>query len=85
VISIHTVLNTETAPPIPVCGLASSPPSSNKFPASESGVDTSVTNKFPGSTVKVGSAASGAGDNREIPVDEGGDLISKSGKKGGSG
>ena len=53
--------------------------------ATESGVDTSVTDKFPGSTIKVGSAASGAGDNREIPVDEGGDLISKAGEKGGSG
>ncbi|KAF6218425.1 hypothetical protein HO133_005774 [Letharia lupina] len=51
----------------------------------ESGVDTSVTDRFPGSTIKVGSAASGAGDNREIPVDEGGDLISKPGEKGGSG
>ncbi|CAF9928417.1 hypothetical protein IMSHALPRED_007463 [Imshaugia aleurites] len=51
----------------------------------ESGVDTSVTDKFPGSTITVGSAASGAGDNREIPVEEGGDLISKPGEKGGSG
>ena len=50
--------------------------------ANESGVDPSVTKKFPGSTVKVGSAASGAGDNREIPVQEGGDLISKPGEKG---
>ena len=53
--------------------------------ANESGVDPSVVNKFPGSTVQVGSAASGAGDNREIPVEEGGDLISKPGEKGGSG
>ncbi|KAI4287686.1 MAG: hypothetical protein L6R35_003060, partial [Caloplaca aegaea] len=37
------------------------------------------------STVKTGSQASGAGDNREIPVDEGGDLISKPGEKGGAG
>lgn len=43
--------------------------------AEESGVDQSVTNKFPGSTVKVGSAASGAGGNREIPADEGGDIL----------
>ena len=50
--------------------------------ATDSGVDTSVTNKFPGSTIKVGSAASGAGDNREIPIDEGGDIISKPGEKG---
>ncbi|KAL9098582.1 MAG: hypothetical protein Q9163_005791 [Psora crenata] len=47
--------------------------------ASESGVDTNVTTKFPGAEVKVGSAASGAGDNREIPVDEGGDIISMPG------
>ncbi|MCJ1301075.1 hypothetical protein MMC08_003874 [Hypocenomyce scalaris] len=45
----------------------------------ESGVDETVTSKFPGSTVLVGSAASGAGDNREIPVEEGGD-ITKSGR-----
>ncbi|KAL8949056.1 MAG: hypothetical protein Q9222_004812 [Ikaeria aurantiellina] len=51
----------------------------------ESGVDESVTTKFPGSTVKIGSQASGAGDNREIPVDEGGDLIRKPGEKGGAG
>ncbi|KAL8959292.1 MAG: hypothetical protein Q9193_003824, partial [Seirophora villosa] len=51
----------------------------------ESGVDEGVTSKFPQSTVKTGSQASGAGDNREIPVDEGGDLISKPGEKGGSG
>lgn len=37
-------------------------------------MDESVTNKFPGSTVTVGSAASGAGDNREIPVEEGGEV-----------
>ncbi|KAL8927056.1 MAG: hypothetical protein Q9208_002602 [Pyrenodesmia sp. 3 TL-2023] len=49
----------------------------------ESGVDEGVTTKFPGSTVKVGSQASGRGDNREIPVDEGGDLISKPGEKSG--
>ena len=39
-------------------------------------MDDSVTSKFPGSVVKVGSAASGAGDNREIPLDEGGELHS---------
>ncbi|KAI4120626.1 MAG: hypothetical protein LQ338_006878 [Usnochroma carphineum] len=50
--------------------------------AVESGVDEGVTTKFPGSTVKTGSQASGAGDNREIPVDEGGDIISKPGEKG---
>ncbi|KAL2051919.1 hypothetical protein ABVK25_007834 [Lepraria finkii] len=44
--------------------------------ATESGVDASVTTKFPGSTVQIGSAASGAGDNREIPVEEGGGITS---------
>ncbi|KAL8700235.1 MAG: hypothetical protein Q9224_001059 [Gallowayella concinna] len=44
----------------------------------ESGVDESVSTKFPGSTVKTGSEASG----REISVDEGGDLIRKPGEKG---
>ncbi|MCJ1236776.1 hypothetical protein MMC14_004758 [Varicellaria rhodocarpa] len=52
---------------------------SHSSSATESGVDESVTNKFPGSTLTTGSAASGAGDNREIPVEEGGD-ISKLGK-----
>ncbi|KAK3054672.1 hypothetical protein LTR09_004401 [Extremus antarcticus] len=33
----------------------------------ESGVDASVENKFPGSEVTYGSAASGAGDNRDMP------------------
>ena len=45
----------------------------------DSGVDETVTSKFPGSTVTVGPAASGLGDNREIPVEEGGD-INKLGK-----
>ncbi|MCJ1371236.1 hypothetical protein MMC20_002451 [Loxospora ochrophaea] len=40
----------------------------------ESGVDESVTRRFPGSTATTGSAASGAGDNREIPMEEGGDI-----------
>lgn len=53
--------------------------------ASESGVDEGVSAKFPGSVVKTGSQASGQGDNREIPVDEGGDLIRKPGEKGGAG
>ena len=57
-------------------------PSTEPKTANESGVDTNVTTKFPGSTVKVGSSASGAGDNREIPVDEGGDIISRPGEKG---
>ena len=40
----------------------------------DSGVDESVTDKFPGSTITVGSAASGAGNNRDIPPEEGGDI-----------
>ena len=46
----------------------------------ESGVNEAVTTKFPGSEVKVGSAASGAGDNREIPLDEGGDIDRRTGR-----
>ncbi|TVY73311.1 hypothetical protein LSUE1_G006972 [Lachnellula suecica] len=48
--------------------------------ANESGVDQSVENRFPGAKVTYGSAASGAGDNREIPVEEGGDISNKSGQ-----
>lgn len=33
-----------------------------------------VTSQFPGASVTYGSAASGAGDNREIPVEQGGDI-----------
>jgi len=33
-----------------------------------------VTSRFPGATVTYGSAASGQGDNREIPVEEGGSI-----------
>ncbi|KAI9707995.1 MAG: hypothetical protein M1820_004414 [Bogoriella megaspora] len=40
----------------------------------ESGVDESVRQKFPGADVTYGSAASGAGDNREIPLEEGGEI-----------
>ncbi len=39
-----------------------------------------MTEKFPGSTLTYGSAASGAGDNREIPVEEGGDIKSSTGQ-----
>ncbi len=53
----------------------------NIYIATDSGVDTSVENKFPGSDVKVGSSASGAGDNREIPVEEGGDLNKATGQQ----
>lgn len=41
--------------------------------ATESGINESAVNKFPGATVTVGSGASGAGNNRDIPLSEGGD------------
>ncbi|KAF2186171.1 hypothetical protein K469DRAFT_706831 [Zopfia rhizophila CBS 207.26] len=46
----------------------------------ESGVDESVRHKFPGGDVIYGSGASGASDNREIPLSEGGDIDPRSGK-----
>jgi len=46
----------------------------------ESGIDTSVTRKFPGSTAEYGSHVSGAGDNRDIPVEEGGDIQKGTGR-----
>ncbi|KAF2729282.1 hypothetical protein EJ04DRAFT_568786 [Polyplosphaeria fusca] len=46
----------------------------------ESGVDESVRNNFPGADVTCGSAASGAGDNGEIPLNEGGDVDPRTGK-----
>jgi len=49
--------------------------SSGSVSTTESGVDTSVESKFPGAKVIYGSAASGAGDNREIPEDEGGEVL----------
>lgn len=59
-------------------GSGVSGPKPGQFGASdstlESGVDESVTTKFPGSTVVYGSAASGAGDNRDIPEEEGGGI-----------
>lgn len=42
--------------------------------ANESGVDSSVDQKFPGSQLSYGSEATGAGDNRDIPLSEGGDI-----------
>ena len=42
--------------------------------AAESGVDEAAARKFPGGNVTYGSAASGAGDNREIPIEEGGEM-----------
>ena len=46
----------------------------------ESGVDESVTTKFPGSEVVYGSAASGQGDNRDIPEEEGGGINPRTGQ-----
>ncbi|CAO2650204.1 Nn.00g014960.m01.CDS01 [Neocucurbitaria sp. VM-36] len=46
----------------------------------ESGIDESVTSKFAGSTVEYGSGASGQGNNRDIPLSEGGDLNPKTGQ-----
>ncbi|EOA87918.1 hypothetical protein ACJQWK_08690 [Exserohilum turcicum] len=41
----------------------------------ESGIDTANTElRFPGATTTYGSAASGAGNNREIPPSEGGTI-----------
>ncbi|KAH6621861.1 hypothetical protein C7974DRAFT_212212 [Boeremia exigua] len=42
--------------------------------AIDSGIDESAVNKFPGATVTVGSGASGGGNNRDIPLSEGGDI-----------
>jgi len=39
-----------------------------------------VETRFPGASMTYGSAASGAGDNREIPVEEGGDVLKGSGQ-----
>jgi len=43
-----------------------------------SGIDESATTKFPGSTVKVG--GQGAGNNREIPLEEGGSISKETGQ-----
>ncbi|KAF2249836.1 hypothetical protein BU26DRAFT_604145 [Trematosphaeria pertusa] len=45
-----------------------------------SGVDDSVRQKFPGADVIYASGASGAGDNREIPLSEGRDLDPRMGR-----
>ena len=50
------------------------PDEANAPPADESGVNAAAANKFPGGGVTYGSAASGAGGNREIPPEEGGDI-----------
>jgi hypothetical protein len=39
-----------------------------------------VTQKFPGSTAEYGSHVSGAGDNRDIPVEEGRDIEKGTGR-----
>lgn len=44
------------------------------FPADESGIDQNVEQKFPGSTADYGSHVSGAGDNRDISLEEGGSI-----------
>ncbi|EKG12390.1 hypothetical protein MPH_10507 [Macrophomina phaseolina MS6] len=46
----------------------------------ESGVDVSRAQQFPGGDVRYGSSASGAGDNREIPLEEGGDIQKGTGR-----
>ncbi len=43
-------------------------------PARESGIDESAADRFPGGSVVTGSAASGAGGNRDIPLEEGGSV-----------
>ena len=39
-----------------------------------------MTNKFPGSTAEYGSHVSGAGNNRDIPPEEGGDVQKGTGR-----
>lgn len=39
-----------------------------------------MTKKFPGSTAEYGSHVSGAGDNRDIPESEGGDVQKGTGR-----
>ncbi|KAF4301154.1 hypothetical protein GTA08_BOTSDO07143 [Botryosphaeria dothidea] len=46
----------------------------------ESGVDIARAQQFPGGDVRYGSAASGAGNNREIPLEEGGDIQKGTGR-----
>ena len=48
--------------------------------ALESGIDQGVTQKFPGSTAEYGSHVSGAGNNRDIPPQEGGDIQKGTGR-----
>ncbi|OSS44009.1 hypothetical protein B5807_11374 [Epicoccum nigrum] len=46
----------------------------------ESGVDDGAAQKFPGGSVTYGSAASGAGNNRDIPEHEGGGINPATGR-----
>ncbi|KAF8852148.1 hypothetical protein BDZ45DRAFT_695316 [Acephala macrosclerotiorum] len=47
----------------------------NSDSANESGINEAAVHRFPGASVTYGSAGSGSGDNCEIPVEEGGDLL----------
>ncbi|KAF2139244.1 uncharacterized protein K452DRAFT_232770 [Aplosporella prunicola CBS 121167] len=53
---------------------------SGRGAAVESGVDARAAERFPGGSVTIGSAASGAGGNREIPFEEGGDIQKGTGR-----
>jgi hypothetical protein len=52
----------------------------NCLSAWESGVDDGAARKFPGGSVTYGSAASGAGNNRDIPEHEGGGINPATGR-----
>ncbi|KAL9114786.1 MAG: hypothetical protein Q9227_001466 [Pyrenula ochraceoflavens] len=72
---ISDSIQTESSPPPQISSCPPSRLSSLTTPlALESGVDVARAEKFPGGSVTYGSAASGRGDNREIPVEEGGDI-----------
>lgn len=47
----------------------------------ESGIDESVTSRFPGAHVTYGPGASGSGDNRAIMLEEGGGLDPQTGRQ----
>ena len=57
-------------------------PLTNPPPADESGIDQSVESKFSqyGATADYGSHVSGAGNNRDIPLSEGGDIQKGTGR-----
>ncbi|KAL9054153.1 MAG: hypothetical protein Q9162_004336 [Coniocarpon cinnabarinum] len=46
----------------------------------DSGIDARAAARFPGGTVQYGSAASGAGNNRDIPPEEGGGINPETGR-----